>query len=69
MNELILNYVHPVTGLWVEVGSANTDNGQGESWEELAQRDAELTPSIIFFLTKEVVTTDVDGDDAVHPTN
>ena len=64
MDELILNYIHPASGEWVEVGPLS-NNG----WEESAQSDAENVPSMIFFLTKEVVTTDVDGEYAVHPTN
>lgn len=63
-DNLILNYISPLDGKWYELGPF-----EKEGWEEKVAGDAQNSPSIIFFLTKEVVTTEIWYEHAVHPAN
>lgn len=63
LDNLILNYVNPTDNKWYEVGPFNEEN------EALVARDADLYPSINFFLTKEVISCDVWTEQPVRPTN
>lgn len=63
-DNLILNYVSPINGKWYELGDFGS-----EGWEETTALQAAATPEIIFFLTKEVVTTEVWVSHGVRPVN